>query len=401
MAKPLKSFLQGLIKHKRTTIELNHSLIIGNEAADADSIISALTYAYLRQWQINMGTCTSLHAPIVPVVAVNRDQMYLRRDVSLLLQEADIDLQDLISMDEYTSMPTDVILMDHNIVSNDLSMRLGMKSIEEQEQAAIIKEILDHHKDEGKYVDSCRTAGGREIAFNMETGKAEVASTCTLVAERYLDSSNTDALSEDIAILLVAVIAVDSINMDPIAGKGTARDLAALTALSSRYPSIDRDRLFYLMSNAKLDPLFWESLTAKDAIRLDYKEFKGITASTTTFAFGIAAVLQPLTSFLSKKDLNEEVTEFFSKDNDLLVIMTFVLKPSPRREILCISRSAERMKSLTAYLTSNDALKLSPIELTSTQCSIDGVVLCAYEQGNLAMSRKQIAPLLVDYYTSL
>ena len=375
-------------------------MIIGNEAADADSIISAITYAYLRQWQINMGTCTSLHAPIVPVVAVNRDQMYLRRDVALLLQEADIDLQDLFSMDEYVSTPSDVILMDHNMVSNDLSMRLGMKSTEGHEQTAIIKEILDHHKDEGKYLDSTH-AGNREIAFNMETGQAEVASTCTLVAERYLDSGNADALSEDIAILFVAVIAVDSINMDPTAGKGTSRDLAALTALSSRYPSIDRDRLFYLMSNAKLDPLFWESLTAKDAIRLDFKVFKGATSSTTTSTFGIAAVLQPLTSFLTKSDLNDEMTEFFSKNNDLLVIMTFVLKPSPRREILCISRSAERMKSLTAYLTSIDALKLSPIELIPTQCSLDGVVLCAYEQGNLAMSRKQIAPLLVEYYAIL
>ena len=282
MAKPLKTFLQGLSKYKRTTIELDHTLIIGNEAADADSIISALTYAYLRQWQINLGTCTSLHAPIVPVVAVNRDQMYLRRDVALLLNEADIDLQDLISMDEYVSTPNDVILMDHNMVSNDLSMRLGMKNIDEQEPVVLIKEILDHHKDEAKYLDSTGAAG-REIAFNMETGMAEVASTCTLVAERYLDSGSIDALSEDIAILLVAVIAVDSINMDPKAGKGTARDLAALTALSSRYPSIDRDRLFHLMCNAKLDPLFWESLTAKDAIRLDFKEFKGVTSSTTTF----------------------------------------------------------------------------------------------------------------------
>ena len=307
-SKPLKTYLQALAKFKRNE---PHAIVIGNEAADADSIVSSLTYAFLRQWQSAQPAVSSssslvppLCLPVVPVTSISRGQMYLRRDVQLLLKEADLDLTDLIAFDEYVGdgtssggdrqLPRDVVLVDHNLVANVLCGVLELDT-DRQEAAGIVKEIVDHHKDEGRYM---RSAVVRDIAYDAVSGKAEVASTCTLVAERYLDAANAAALTEDIATLLVAVIAVDSINMDPAAGKGTPRDLRAMTELAARFPSVDRNKLFELMSNAKLDPLFWESLTAKDALEIDYKEFAGTSAPTgrrgsfRETQFGMSAVLQ-------------------------------------------------------------------------------------------------------------
>lgn len=411
MTKPLKTFLQGLSKFKRSNGEA-HTLVIGNEAADADSIISAVTYAFLRQWQASttkQPAVASLCLPIVPVVSIDRKQMYLRRDVELLLKEVEIELCDLITMDEYCDtaaagvhLPSDLVLVDHNVASKSLSSILGL-SIEQQEENRLVKEILDHHKDEQRYLGSTGGIGHREIAFDVDTGKATVASACTLVAERYLDAANIDALTEEIAILLVAVIAVDSINMDPRAGRGTQRDLDAMNALTSRYPSINRDRLFSLMSNAKLDPLFWDSLTAKDAIYLDFKEFQGQpTTSSVSTTMGVAAVLQPVTRFLTKPDLVEQLEDFFrNSNNDVLVVMTFLLQPVSRRELLFVTRTSERLQSMTDFFTSNAALSLSSIGLTPTQANLGGFKLAAYHQQNLSMSRKQVAPLLVEYYSTL
>ena len=459
--KPLKTYLQAVAKFKRSE---PHAIVIGNEAADADSLISSITYAFLRQWQALQQPASSsspssslpspapalpaLYLPVVPLASIDRRQMYLRRDVELLLKEADLDLTHLIAFDEYVGndasssgshLPGDVVLVDHNVVANVLCGVLDLDT-DRQEEVGIVKEIVDHHKDEGRYM---RSAVLRDIAYDAVSGNAEVASTCTLVAERYLDAANAAALSEDIATLLVAVIAVDSINMDPVAGKGTPRDLRAMTDLTARFPSVDRDRLFALMSNAKLDPPFWESLTARDALEIDYKEFAGTTAPTgrrgsfRETQFGISAVLQvtlprhfplapsrvvvphnyalalstirthhhtaatqPAAAFLTKPDLPEALSAYFSepyRNHDLLAVMTFVVKPTPRRELLFFAQTQARMDALTAFLGKQDQLQLTAIDLDAAE--IGGLRVSAYAQGNVGMSRKQVAPLLTELYS--
>jgi exopolyphosphatase len=413
-----------------TNFDADHArgatFVLGNEAADADSIISSLTYAKLKQWE----TGNSVRKPIFPIVSIKRDDIHLRRDIELLLREIDLTLSDLICLDECNmanfanECNLDLVLVDHNILSKEVSKQLGPSARHE----SMVTEIFDHHED----CDAYKTAVVRDIAYDSNTKSPLVASTCTLIAERFLQPLNRDALTLDIATLLIAVIAVDSLNMDPSQKRGTPRDRIALESLQLLYPAVQRDRLYNLLMNAKTDPLFWESLSARDAIRIDFKSFVYGTKSADTSkdpvqsercgSFGIASVLQSVDSFLMKKDLNDELSSYLiptiasasslqvpvpvSVLADMLVIMSLELLPEVRRSLLFFCTSESRIKRLSSYL----AIKGTDI-LLEDRSNIPGVpsvrtvngqnvYMLAYNQGNTAMSRKQIAPILLDFYSS-
>ena len=96
------------------------TFVLGNEAADADSIISSLTYAKLKRWQTGN---TSVRKQILPIVSIKRGDIHLRRDVELLLKEVDLNLSDLICLDECNITNAadegkiDLVLVDHNVIS--------------------------------------------------------------------------------------------------------------------------------------------------------------------------------------------------------------------------------------------------------------------------------------------
>mmetsp|Transcript_31137 Transcript_31137/g.29697 ORF Transcript_31137/g.29697 Transcript_31137/m.29697 type:complete len:449 (-) Transcript_31137:68-1414(-) len=424
--KPIKSFIQGGISRIKldniATFSNGITISIGNEAADADSIISSLTYAYLKSWQLSnspQSDSNYLKYPVIPVVAINRSEINLRRDVELLLKEVDLQLSDLLCINEcdFKTITAgdnlDFILVDHNIIANGIASLLNSD--------ISVKEVLDHHKDEGKYLIS----KVREIAFDDENNKALVASTCTLIGEKFLE--NIGALNEDIATLLIAVIALDSLNMDPAAFRGTPRDLKVLNSLQLLYPNIKKNYLYDMMKNAKTDPHFWDSLSAKDAIRLDFKEFQfecnrneEMNNTKNQGSFGISSVLQPLNLFIVKNDLNDELNAYFNsnkistapssssdktdlRSKDMFVIMGLTVEPKLNRELMFYSHSKNRIHQLESYLeVKGGHVNLSILTIPSI-IHLEGgdVYVLAYNQGNIEMSRKQIAPLLSDFYSSL
>ena len=452
MNKPLRSFLQGSVSRLQqiganSIISGGATFVIGNEAADADSIISSLTYAYLKQWiwdeRSDTGVADNMRRPIIPITAIKRSEIHLRRDVELLLTEIGIDLRDLICVDECSITATaaannlDLILVDHNLISSSVLAQLGAAPDD------IVREVLDHHEDSGSYL----SASVREIEFDMINKKPEVASTCTIIAEKYLQKENIGALNEDIATLLISVIAIDSLNMDPTQKRGTSRDLNALTSLQLLFPTVQRDRLYNLLINAKTDPMFWESLSAKDAIRLDFKDFKfqnmDLSNSQSkklseedrvpSLSFGVASVLQSAESFLKKKDLDDELQSYFStltdlstsaadssddpkvlEVNTLMAIMFLTFHPQLRRSLLFFSDNEDTITALTAYLSTNSLdLNLSELEVDfdlfvhrdqGTPHRLGGrknIFMTGYHQENLEMSRKQVAPIISNFCSNL
>lgn len=422
-----------------------HTFVLGNEAADADSVISSLTYAYLKQWQydnkIHSSSPAKLISPFIPIVSISRKEIHLRRDVELLMNEIGLQLSDLICVDECNianlaaASKLDLILVDLNVLGHDMSMKIGS----DLHANVIVKEILDHHEDSGAHLQ----ASVREIAFDSERKIPEVASTCTLVAEKFLEADSVKALTTEIATLLVGVIALDSLNMNPSQRRGTPRDQRVLDSLLSLHPTIRRNHLFELLMSAKTDPVFWKSLSTSDALRIDYKGFQITTHERLSVSddvseeisreeqgsFGIASVLQSAESFLLKSDLDSELDSLFfsSPENedcssvpslsppagskvpvpDMLVIMNLEFTPKLSRSLLFFSSSKDRIRSLSAHLHAEGKI----LQLTATDsltgnpsvrvCNRGNIYVLAYEQGNTDMSRKQVAPFLSNYYSSV
>ena len=97
-------------------------------------------------------------------------------------------------------------LCDHNALAVHLEELYGQ----------YVVEIIDHHEDRDFYPSVQGPDNVRNIAF--EDGKPTVMSTCTLIAESYVThdesvKSENSLLTEDVATVLLAVIALDSSNM--------------------------------------------------------------------------------------------------------------------------------------------------------------------------------------------
>jgi len=377
------------------------TVVIGNEASDADSIVSSICYAYLKAQ--NSSTSDSV---FVPIASISRSNIHFRREVDVLLKSIDLELDDLLCVDEvplsriYDNNKLSLVLTDHNKLSSGLSS-FGSSVIE----------IIDHHVDSNQY--SWVDGSLRHIAYDSVNSKALVGSSCTLIAERYFQAIDCDIIliSADIATLLMGVISLDTINMDPQAGIGTGRDSSALSRLRSISPH-DQYHLFKSLRDSKWDPIFWKGLNVIDSLIIDYKLFW--TSEVASNRIGISSILQSITDFTSKSDLGLDIKQFMKQQAlSMLVVMSFVQNPAPRRELLVITENDQLLKALDKFLMDKimhnldcvlqESLTKRMLQVLNPTSQTEGAIiepLCCsiYTQGNSKASRKQIAPLMLAFY---
>lgn len=412
------------------------SLVIGNPAGDADSILSALCWAYVLATM----TITTTSTLSIPILSISRHDLTTQRPETLLLlnwvgvaPDTLVDVTD-VQREPHRFQHANVTLVDHN--------RLNHPALEESSLNWTVTGILDHHYDEGLYTDSAVTPL-REIAF--ADNKATVASTTTLVAEQWLQykqrqpssSSSTQSsvfnLDSDVALLLLGTLLLDSVNMSPAAGKGTARDQAVIEALLTQTnwqdgklvrttTKDDKEsnllwdeggcprptQLFERLQQAKFDVGFWQGLSVHDALRLDYKRFTPKNDGSETF--GASTVLLDWDTFLAKETVSSSIETYMQQEDIhfLAIMCTFTTTESnalQRQLILCAAThrneksSSAVLDSMTDYLQQLDAD--SNLQLQErTQSAVDGPVLHlrVFDQGKAKASRKQVAPLLIRYF---
>jgi len=189
-------------------------VVIGNEAGDLDSLVSALVIAYLQSVKTN-GTSIAL-----PVFNVPRAELRLRKDNVRVLQKAGINESDIICRDE---IPLDrlanegrlaLTLVDHNELSPL-----------QQSLAGSVVAVIDHHRDAGLYNETV-SASSRRVVF-------PVGSCCTLVANELLEAGGDGMLllqDRLVNSLLTSVIVIDT-NALKDNVTTTAADENALTQL--------------------------------------------------------------------------------------------------------------------------------------------------------------------------
>ena len=161
-------------------------------------------------------------------------------------------------------------------------------------------------------------------------------------------------------------------------------------------------QLFNILINAKTDINFWRSLHPSDQLILDYKLFE---SSLSKIFFGMSSVLLPVTEFINHIDVLTVIEDYLTenKENklDILVIMSFVTNPTPTRELLLLSHSEERLQEIYKFIdTNHKSLDLSSIDININMKEKN---LCglAFKQGNLKMTRKQVAPILQQFYDTI
>ncbi|KAI9895793.1 hypothetical protein PsorP6_019138 [Peronosclerospora sorghi] len=346
-------------------------VFLGNEAADADSIV--------KKKQQHAKT---LHVPVVPIP---RNELFLRRDVVALLSGLEIDTDALVFVNEFPwtlNVRMKLTLLDHNAFSN--------KNVPERQDMQVV-EIIDHHVD----MDQHLTARKIDVAF--ADGKALVASTCTLVAER-LENVEQHCAYKVVSTMLLGVIALDSVNFDPSAKKVTPRDVNAAQKLEETAFG-KKEELFRWLQAEKFNADHWRGLTLKNCLQVDFKEFVFVSSDGVAKKFGISTVLFDLKAFVHKADnadiLCKELSAYCKEnDVDFLVVMAMFMTSDGRRQrqILFFHDDGDDAKKCAALLSEEGSLQLNPLQLPETH---QHAHVAAFNQLNTSASRKQIAPLIL------
>ncbi|EDL85723.1 similar to PRUNEM1 [Rattus norvegicus] len=220
-------------------------VVLGNEACDLDSMVSALALAFYL-------TKTSEAEDIfIPVLNIKRSELPLRGDNVFFLQEVKIAESALIFRDEidllalHQAGQLTLILVDHHMLP---------KSDAALEEA--VAEVLDHRPIEQKYCPPCHVS-------------VELVGSCaTLVAERILQGA-PETLDRQTAALLHGTIILDCVNMDAKIGKATLKDNEYVEKLEALFPDLPKRKdIFDSLQKAKFDV---SGLTTEQMLRKDQK----------------------------------------------------------------------------------------------------------------------------------
>jgi hypothetical protein len=205
--------------------------------------------------------------------------------------------------------------------------------------------------------------------------------------------------------------------MKPSAGKGTQRDQDAIHKLVSktdwstlvegasdfikqddRVAIIDTDKLYENLSESKFDLGFWKQLGVRDALRLDYKRFQAPTGQV----FGSSSILLDMDSFLAKPNFVEETISYMNESEiPLLAVLGLkLIGQSTQRELLLCGSDRRLVNNMADYLLTNPAAKTAmQSEERPLENDTEALVVRHFQQGNPKASRKQVAPVLLNFFS--
>ncbi|MCD6544639.1 MAG: DHH family phosphoesterase [Flavobacteriaceae bacterium] len=351
--------LKNFLKKAKEIVRSNNiqQIVVGNESADLDSIISAnlLAFAYNALGEEN----------IIPLINCKKRDYKLRTESYGLFKRYDIDENDLIFIDDIDkSQLTDsgdlkVIVVDHNKLPDNLRAW----------DNAVVS-VFDHHQDVGMYA----SANPRYF---------ETVGSCSTLIARFILKHIPDLYKdEDFAILNISPILVDTINLDPEQGRVTDEDIEIVKKLES-FISVDLQKLYDDLQYMKSDV---SALSSQELLRKDYKQW-----ANKKMAYGMASVPLSIENWLQKDDDIAKACDIYMKENnlDMLLVMTAYMEDSFKRELIVIAPDKEFLDTFNTMLNET-GLELTPYpkELKSD------LNLAVFNQGGLGFSRKKIQPLI-------
>ena len=347
------------VKENRNNATL---VILGNEAADLDSMASSIAYGYLLNLQ-------SVGDTVLPVMPIPRADIKLRTEAVCVFREAGILLDDIVffddvEFDKLMAAGTGLILLDHN--------RLAL-SLERYKSNVV--GVIDHHSDEGFY----RDIAPRIIQL--------VGSTASLIGVEFQKAGIK--IPKQLAILLFGTILLDTVNLDKSVGRVTEIDSTIAELLSLLCP-LSRHDFFDIIQREKFNVA---GLSTADLLRKDYKEFE-----LETFRYGISSTR------LSIKQWEEMDRDLFAgflryaatRNLDVLLSMNAFAYPEFSRDLIVYSTTKEFHDALCGHLQKL-SLDLVSYDFTG-QLQEDKGFISFYHQGNSGVSRKKLQPLLAAYF---
>ena len=409
------------------------TLVLGNEAADADSVACAVSLAYAFHTANDDDS-----RAYAPVVCVPREDFALRAETLWLLESIGVDVAALTFEHEIPfgmlsqlvfANAIRLVLVDHNAV--EPSSAYGPF-------ADAVDAVVDHHRDEKKVPATA-------AAVIVPTG-----SCATLVAEPLVDYPPKTAAepadanpAEDVsrifretgapprlragdprAALLLAAVLLDTQNLDASVTRVHDRDRTIVPRLASLAGCGDGvDRFHAELKRRRADQ---SALSPRDLLRRDYKQWRFVPRGGGNFRarawdVGVASFGVPLGDMAGDARAIQAACAAFAKEKqvDALVLMCAfddAETGSFRRQFATCFFDADA-ETKGAAPTRDDALlelkarlvapggevhtALGGLEPVANPRARDAFGAFAFEQGDPACSRKKAQPALAAFFEGL
>jgi exopolyphosphatase len=334
---------------------------------DLDSIISSLLFAY---WSTEFlaENDTTLY---IPLIKVPHADLSLRPELDFVLNKAGIDRSLLVCIDDLVldRDSAQLILVDHNQLTPPF------------DAAWRVMGVLDHHVDEHHEYPN--------MAFRQIT---MVGSCVTLVLDHFFKQFGSDWVDPTTAILAMAPLLVDTIELKWELGRTHALDVEIYQVLKQvlqQQPQLYSSNYFQEIEKVKSQV---DGMSSKDILRRDYKQFE-----VNGYHIGTSAVTWHFAAW-AKRDSAQQIADTanaFAKNRQLDMEVIFTAfdhgaNGGYRRQLAVLIKNP-KLKPVQEALEQDNQVDLTPIDALNKESQSDIVF---YDQNNVKMSRKQVWPLL-------
>lgn len=365
-----------------------YRFVTGNQSADMDSVVSAISYAYFYHLK------NPSEAPFLPLVNINRDELRLRRDIVLLLKAHSLNEKSLFFLDDVEQLTKgnastlEVVLVDHCNLQGTLLTKLY------EEKRLKVVGIIDHHADEEVFKD----ASPRIIQGN---------GSCSALVYNYW-KAQLGEVEEELLQLLLGPLLIDTSNMtqkveegDVIAFADYEKVLnAGVVNLNVEGEKSSIDDFYKTLKTAKKDLTLFSFF---DILRKDYKQFKFTSLSGKQVRMGFSSLGKSI-AWVLKTYPTSEVTSTFDKMVDTFGLDAVVITTSYTQKEndqytreFCYYSTLEELDNL-AQLVEPLQLGLDFYKKAAVEEKLAEVnntrKFKVYNQANIYASRKQVVPVV-------
>ncbi|KAF9184802.1 hypothetical protein BGZ51_002689 [Haplosporangium sp. Z 767] len=398
----MDSFLASGRRHLTTETSSEVVVVTGNESADLDSIISAITTSlFLSQLQVLEG-----NPIIIPFINIPKSDLALRSDVLYILSSNNVNIDNIFFRDDLPLLEQfaaknpgqlSLFLVDHNMISETMASLAGVK----------VKGVIDHHVDEQLYKDtakirrietvgSCTSLVADEFLRNA-TEKA--ASLDRRDGEQDMDEKHRPSWIKQVARMLLGAVLIDTINLNPDYKRVTPLDLAVTKEILPYTGWDNTDGIFDKIDEARRDTTH---LSWYDLLRKDYKEWTvtKYESGGQSVKVGFSSVSGLMEKYVKRDgvDTIHKGIKAWSKTNnlDLLVVMLSddlgEHQGGYQRQVI-LNPITDKVDGFPDQFETLDEPKLERIKTVDTK-SFTKEGGRAYRQHNTAASRKQLWPMV-------
>lgn len=336
-------------------------IVLGNEACDLDSAVSAIGLAYYYHKRQSF-------APkhVIPVFNIFCKELPLKTEVGYYLKKKGFDLGNIVTKDDINIVEMlqqnklDVVLVDHHF----------------SPYANGVVQVFDHRPfDENS-----------NLSASVDKRIELVGSCASLIADLVLnDTAFTD--HAEILDLLYGAIILDTVNFSKDADKARQLDLDMAErieqVLNIENPLMHRSQLLQELVEARSD------VSTLDSMQILYKDLKLIKNKSGTKHIAFPGFPLLVTDYIQMPNAESNLKEFASEHNlDVVILMGLkIIDGQVYRDLGVFNFKNEHLTQLII-----DQLLSNNLQLERWQ-DIHFLNGQLYQQQNLKASRKQILPL--------